>query len=359
MLFTALIASLAATTLAAPINGTLAKRGPSDNWSASLSGYSPVPNTAGNPAYHVFPDGHLSSIPSPDGGWQMYWSNAENYRTVGGGPRAEEQTQISPPVPYPQIYFGGRTGKPGYANGGKWLMSVHASPDGNPRHLVAMYHAEDGYWPYQGAGGPSWKSIGVAHSYDNGFTWQDRGQVLTAPGRPSDAEGISRGIYGGIGNHGCVWNGKWMCIFSSNPDHTFGLAVSSDPDGNPGSWTKWDGSGFNSPGLGGGYVALRGISRGSNPSIMFNTVLDKYLVAFNTWDNTIHIAASSDLINFNGERFLVGPTFGAKAWYPSLISSQGSYTGGADLTIYYADGLSPGGDRRQVTKQNLRIARND
>jgi hypothetical protein len=85
--------------------------------------------------YHVFPDGALTSLPNPDGGFQMYWSNCEvsyllrlnflllkNYRTTGWGPNTEAQTAVNPWIPYPQIYFGGRTNAPGYANGGKWYI---------------------------------------------------------------------------------------------------------------------------------------------------------------------------------------------------------------------------------------------
>jgi hypothetical protein len=353
MLLTTIL-SLATTALALPME----KRKPANAWSATVSGYTPVPNTAGNPAYHVFPDGHLSSLPSASGGWQMYWSNAENYRSIGSGPHAEEQTQIEPAVPYPNIYFGGRTGKPGFDNGGKWLSSVHASPDGNPSHLVAFYHAEDGYWPYQGAGNAAWTSIGLAHSFDNGQTWKDYGQILTSAGRPSDEEGIANQVHGGIGNHGCIYhNSVWTCIFSSNPDHTFGIAVSYDAFARPGTWKKLLNGKLSGEGLGGDYSTLPGLKPGLTPSIMFNKEIDQYIMAYGTWEDGIHIASSSDLVNWTGDRLLVKPTFGQRAWYPSLISSEGSYIGGGDLSIYYADGLSPGGDVRQLTKMNLKIDR--
>jgi hypothetical protein len=74
--------------------------------------------------------------------------------------------------------YGGRTWRWGYDNGGKWLMSVNPHPtDGNPRHLVGFYHAEDGFWPYQGAGGPAWKAIGVTHSWDAGITVGEASRV--------------------------------------------------------------------------------------------------------------------------------------------------------------------------------------
>jgi hypothetical protein len=239
-------------------------------------------------------------------------------------------------------------------------MSVHKHPDGNPRHLISFYHAEDGYWPYQGAGGPAWKSVGVAETWDNGYSWSDRGQILTVGGRPSDAEAISRGVFGGIGNHGCIWNhDKWACIFVSTPEHSMGIAVSWDPSGSPGSWKKWDGGGFNSPGLDGGYASLPGLPRGTNPTITWNSVLQKYIMAFGTWDNNIYIAASSDLIHWDGARFLVGPTYGLRAWYPSLIGGSGSYQSDGSIAFYYADGLSPGGDTRVLTKRTLKIQRFD
>jgi hypothetical protein len=94
---------------------------------------------------------------------------------------------MQPDVNWPNIYYGGRKDYRGFDNGGRWLMSVHPHPtDGNPRHLIAFYHAEDGYWPRHPAGGPAWKSIGVVHSWDEGITCEScdflrSERVLTSP----------------------------------------------------------------------------------------------------------------------------------------------------------------------------------
>ena len=112
-------------------------------------------------SFHTQPDSHIPAVPHPWGGWTVFWANAENWRSRGPSPYFESQQFWEPW----HSVFGGRTWRWGYDNGGKWLMSVSPHPtDGNPAHLVAFYHAEDGYWPFQGAGGPAWKTIGVAHS---------------------------------------------------------------------------------------------------------------------------------------------------------------------------------------------------
>jgi hypothetical protein len=117
------------------------------------------------------------------------------------------------------------------------------------------------------------------------MTWgSDYGQILTSPDRPSDSEGVNRAIFGGLGNHGAVWDAnqqRWVLMFVSNPEHKFGVAVSYDPNGSPGSWFKWDGQGYNSPGLGGWYSHVRGIDfDGANAVIHWNFVLSKWVMVY-------------------------------------------------------------------------------
>ncbi len=104
-------------------------------------------------------------------GWITFWSECENYRSINQDRWLESGGYMQPDATWPNIYYGGRKDYRGFDNGGRWLMSVHAHPtDGNPRHLLAFYHAEDGYWPRHPAGGPAWKSIGLVHSWDEGIT---------------------------------------------------------------------------------------------------------------------------------------------------------------------------------------------
>lgn len=110
------------------------------------------------------------------------------------------------------------------------------------------------------------------------------GQILTSSGRPSDYDGVTKAIFGGVGNHGAIWDAsqnRWVIMFVANPEHKFGVAVSYDPNGAPGTWFKWDGNGFNQPGLGGWYTPVNGIAAdGANSVIHWNTLLSKWIMVY-------------------------------------------------------------------------------
>ncbi|KAI9023439.1 hypothetical protein DFJ74DRAFT_768045 [Hyaloraphidium curvatum] len=313
------------------------RRGPSRNWGVSVEGASDVPNVIGNPAYHVFPDSHITVVNGASG-WVIIWSECENYRSVNDNRWLDSSGRMEPYIAWPNIYYGGRKDYRGFDNGGRWLMSVHIHPtNGNPRHFIAFYHAEDGYWPRHPAGGPAWKSIGMVQSWDEGMTWTDYGQIITSPiPRPPD----DAPYYGGVGNHDVVWDkgsNRWMLMFS---EHQLGIAVSYDPSAMPNSWFKWTGDGFNSPGLYGSFVASPGLDwvPGSNPSIHWNVYVEKWIVIFNGWDNCLHVSGSDDGIHWEGVRTLTCSMDGSRAWYPNIVSPEGgSYWGGQWMKLYHAD----------------------
>ncbi|KAI9005600.1 hypothetical protein DFJ74DRAFT_773874 [Hyaloraphidium curvatum] len=353
----AVLFSLIACAAAHPLGArNLTKRGPSYNWNAGLEGWLDVPNNAGIEDYHVFPDSHISAVQSVSGDWIVFWSNCQNWRSRGPTPMLEAQNRVEPN----RWFYGGRTGAPGVANGGRWLMSVHRHPtDGNRRHFVAFTHMEDGFWPYQGAGGPAWGSIGLSHSYDEGLTWEDRGVILTSrERRPPD----DQPRHGGIGNHVANWdsaNRRWIMVFS---ERFLGVAVSYDPDGAPGSWRKWIGwnRGFLSPGMGGRFLPLPNLASvpGGNPSLHWNTVLQRWVLVWHGWDLKLYVSASDDCLSWDAPRLLTTSVDGSRAWYPTVISWEGNDVAGGESYLYYADKFVPP-DRRSVIKRTLRISRND
>lgn len=128
-------------------------------------------------------------------------------------------------------------------------MSVYRQTGDN---LIGFYHAED-RWVCQKftrvgaleltfsspdswsmASDVVWKSIGVAYSSDNGYTWRDGGQVLRHPqNKPANPQ------WGGVGDMDVIWdfvNSRWVCYFS---DGRISMAVSYDFSAAPGTWRKW------------------------------------------------------------------------------------------------------------------------
>ena len=165
---------------------------PSSDWTFSVGSISTVPNTADIPTYTWQPDGHFSVLPLCDGSddWMMYWTEWENYRTVGTTQFPEDQLLRSPS----ESVFGDHGNWEGFDNGGSWLMSVHRV-DGN--ELIGLYHAEDHWYPHTD-NNIAWKSLAVAYSSDNGYSWSRGGQIITShdpkPGWQFNRLGPFRGL---------------------------------------------------------------------------------------------------------------------------------------------------------------------
>ncbi len=105
---------------------------------------------------------------------------------------------------------------------------------------------------------------------------------------------------------------RWMMMFA---EHQTGLAVSYDPNAYPNTWFKWNGGGFNSPGLYGPYIPAPGLDwvPGSNPSLHWNTHLERWVVIYNGWNNCMHISSSDDGIYWDGVRTLTCSMDGSRA----------------------------------------------
>jgi hypothetical protein len=229
---------------------------PSTTWSFSLGQASVVPNNINVGTYRWFPDAHIAVLKDVDDqaanatGYIMFWSEFENYRSVGGPTPYPEDQQVLDPQ---QSIFGGRYDAEGYNNGGSWLNSVFRQSDitasikknknknkkqmqkkkknkhKKNKALIGFYHAEDHWYP-RNPRGVAWKSMGVATSPDNGYTWQAQGPIITSS-KPKP----TTPAWGGAGDGVVIWNEvdqRWICYFA---DHFINMAMSVDPAGAPGS----------------------------------------------------------------------------------------------------------------------------
>lgn len=293
----------------------------------------------GHDRYRYFPDGHIASLPDGDGRWLMFWSGSSSYRTVGDNPYVESQTRADPVGKV----FGGNTaraGQCGWDNGGSWLKSVFRLPD---NRLAGFYHAEDWWCPAEGVADPdgtAYKSIAVTYSADNGRTWSAGQRIITSwqakPATPA---------WSGAGDMSVIWdaaNARWLCYFSETVDGVsyLRMAQSTSRTGGPGTWRKWTGSAFTSPGLGGNGTPIGNLGgrRGANPSVHWNGYLGQWVMVYGGWDGTIYLSSSADLVTWSLPRFVVGPaTPGGHAWYPTIISNNGDTSARNHPRLYYAD----------------------
>lgn len=321
-------------------NGTLKSQ---DKWSVYL-GQKKYVTISHLPHYNYIPDGHISVLPDGNGKYMMFWSEFENIRTIGETQYPGSQKTLEPAEPV----FGGREPDDGSSNGvndgGSWLMSVHRYKGDT---LIGFYHGESHWYPRNG-NYTAWKSICVAYSYDNGFTWADSGQIIT-----SNTPKPEERAWGGAGDCCVVWdsvNQRWNCYYQ---EHNIRLAVSYDPLGSPGTWKKYYDGNFNEDGMGGLSTPLNNLSNkgGANPSIHQNTYLNKMVMTYHGWDGGIYITVSNDGINWEYPRKIIN--IGEyNNWYPTIIGVSDTEAGRA-AKLYYGEFYTSSGWRFLVERDIL------
>lgn len=332
---------------------------PSTNWTFSVGERVLVSNTAGVPDYiwRWYPDGHISTLSDGKGGYMMFWALSVAWRTVGVGPFPESMTRSEPN----HIVFGGQFDETAWDNGGSWLMSVLRLPSSlNKERLIGFYHAEDHFHPFENPENIAWKSIGVTFSNDNGLTWETGTQIMTAHlAKPEVPE------WGGAGDNSAVWdckNSRYLMYYSEkSDDFKISAAATNDRNGLQG-WQKWNGKGFDSPGIGGPATPLPGLSSqpGANPSVQWNTLLEKWILVWHGWNGNIYLSSSADGINWDIPRFVAGPENNrVHAWYPTLIDATGGdAVGGQTVRLYYAD-IASDVSERDFVYRTVTFYRND
>ena len=303
-----------------------------DVWNIHLGQKSYV-NINHLPYYKWIPDGHISVLPDGQGKHMMFWSEYANSRTTGTSQFPEDQKTLEPV----EDVFGGRVGNSGpsngYNDGGSWLMSVHRHSGDT---LIGFYHGESHWYPRDGDF-TAWKTICLAYSYDNGYTWEDKGPIVT-----SNTPKPETRRWGGAGDCCVIWdsvNNRWNCY---HQEHNIRLAVSYDPLGAPGTWKKYYDGEFNEDGLGGMSSPLSNLSGigGANPSVHWNTFFKKWVMTYHGWDGGIYVTLSSDGVNWESPKKIISKeTY--NRWYPTIIGETDTKAGRL-ARLYYAEFNSSG-----------------
>jgi len=282
-----------------------------------------------------FPDGKISIIKDETTEKCIaFWAEFISYRTEADSPYPEDH--ISQVKPGNSVFGWGFDQQDGFNDGGSWFIGVHKLADGR---LAGFFHAES-HWP-QGEG--AYKSIGVAYSSDNGYTWTAGARILNVDyPKPATAG------WKGLGDGCVVYNekrGQFLCYYSASAggDYRICMAASSDPLGAPGTWKKWDGKdftvdGYNSTsGVGGKDTQITGLQShtGANPSVLWNSYLQKWVMAYHGWDRVTYMSSSSDGLVWENPVALTSLNK-ETAWYPNLIGDNGDTNGGKVIKLYYS-----------------------
>lgn len=291
-----------------------------------------------------WPDGKL--IPVKKGNqWQLFWGEATDALTVGDTPYPEDH--ISKLVNSSKIWGKEFVRIDGFNDGGSWFIGIF--PLEKAGSYVGFFHAES-HWD---ASGTAHKSIGVAYSDDYGATWRDPQPIITdkdpKPSTPA---------WTGLGDGCVVWdskNSRYICYYQgkvASGANTLCMAASSDPAGAPGTWKKWDGNAFTieacdgKTGLGGENIAIDNLTSmsGANPSVMWNTYLEKWVMVYATWGKRVVITYSEDALHWSKPVKILG-SIKSPAWYPNLIGADGDLTGGETVKIYWSHNQDDNGVR--------------
>ena len=284
-------------------------------------------------------DGKITALKQPNGKYILFWAEATSYRQEADTPWLEDNVKT---LSGSDAVFGKSISKQtGFNDGGSWFIGVHSL--GGDR-MVGFFHAES-HW--NGGNGEAYKSIGVTYSDDLGKTWEKGTKILG-----SDETKPETPRFCGLGDGCVVWNEarkSWICYYSgyclSVWDYVMSMAESTDDEARPGTWKKWDGSSFTGDGfdpetgIGSQNVSIDNLvhRRGANPSVMYNSYINKWIMVYHGWESYIVMSTSDDGIVWAEPTLLISRTMEpGGVMYPNMISLEGDTSGGQSFRIYYA-----------------------
>ena len=297
------------------------------------------PHVVRGPSRHE-PDAPLSLIELPDGHFRAFAANGTTVAIDGATP----------------FDLGGRSkavlepGPPGSASEcGRWLTSVLQGGG----VLYGIIHNEQ-HCNYRR--GETDKSMSIARSANEGLSWDVLGQIIRSNEEPASGRAVGEGDCTAADGHDGFWYA--YCQRLSDWKNFVARAASGDPA--PGKWTKWSGSGWNSPGLGGSAAPLDG-SIGMSAAYWTDANAMLVLAAA----SSLRLSISADKIHF---ATLAEPVilYDGNEWerpaatdlyaYPSMIGEHGLSDIGGHFFLAYTY-LPPGADftQRYLVMHEARI----
>lgn len=301
-----------------------------------------------------WPDGKL--IPIKKGNeWQLFWGESTDALTVAGTPFPEDHAAYL--TSDSQVWGKAFSRIDGFNDGGSWFIAIF--PLDGSGHYVGFFHAES-HWD---ASGTAHKSIGVVYSDDYGMTWRDPQPIITdSKPKPSEPD------WTGLGDGCVIWDSamsRYICYYQgrvASGANALCMAASDDINGAPGTWKKWDGKDFTitacdeETGLGGENIPIEGLSKvtGANPSVMWNSFIEKWVMVYASWSKVIYMSTSPDGLNWSNPVKVTGDTK-TPACYPNLISEDGDLTGGETVQMYWSHNQNNVTGERELAYAKIRF----
>jgi hypothetical protein len=295
------------------------------SWELGPESLAPYPPGAGP---YQFPDAAFA-VADDNGSADerlMFWSDGLTYRVRGTG--LFPNSTPSPPTP---VLGSGPKGT--YDANGNWLLASFRVN----KSLIAFTHVEDHGFDCPGGYG-EWNAAAVVSSEDDGVTWTRDGLAIGDP-KPCKAS------FGGAGYSSVLPAPGGAPGFIAYGGCTAFRSV--DPRGAPGTWLRYNGGSFSSPGVNGSSTCLTGVPANSCcPIVSFNSYLNAFVMVLTKWgvNSTLFIQTSTDGLTFGDEQVLLDVPAPRAIAYGQLIGSSNSSVSGRVATLAYA-AAPPTGDK--------------
>lgn len=282
-----------------------------------------------------WPDGKL--IPIRKGNeWQLFWCEGTDALTVGHTPYPEDHINLLKNDS--KIWGKDFSRIDGFNDGGSWFIGIF--PLDKTGKYVGFFHAES-HWDGSGV---AHKSIGVVYSDDFGKTWHDPEPIIVDKTlKPESPD------WTGLGDGCVIWdkiNSRYICYYQgkiAGGSNTLCMAASSDKEGKSGSWKKWDGNDFTIPaydkksGIGGENIPIKNLLKypGANPSVMWNSFLNKWVMVYASWAKRIYMSFSNNGISWTTPEKILGD-METPVQYANMIGENGDLEGGEIVKLYWS-----------------------
>lgn len=286
------------------------------------------------------PDATLSSVPYA-GTWRLMLPNGKNYLAEATTPYFQNVTNSQWKLVYGFVPCSDEARADTFYGSGFWIFSVMPAMN-DTSILIGFGHAERGSFGLpsrqcKGAGigdSATLKSLGVVYSRNGGLSWTEPQQIVTI--EDFDANVYTK--WSGIGDAGYVRMGnEFRAYFQANGG--FGIARSKDPLGSPGTWEFYTSSGWIPVSRRTWTNVLPEGSRGPNPSIIWSTYFQKWVMCVWPWGSDVLLFFYSGQ---NAEtwipfaRIAFPHKYADKPLYATMLGAGGTVSIAQDGWLYWA-----------------------
>ena len=286
-----------------------------------------------SPHPYQFPDAAISVLDF-NNSRLMFWSDGDTFRVVG--------TSFFPAnAPSPPTAVLGSGPKGSYDANGNWLLA--AFPLGGAR-LVAFTHVENHGFDCPGPYA-EWNAGAVVSSSDGGVTWTREGLAVADP-QPCAPTFGGAGYSSVIQVAGGTFLGFGGCT---------GF-LSAHPEGAPGSWRRFLGGSFSSPGVNGSSDCLPGVpANACCPIVHYNAFLGAFVMVYTKWgvNGTLFLATSPDGVHWGPSQVLLQAATGRAIAYGQVLGPHNNSVAGQEAVLAYAAAPPVGGHPRDFVYRTI------